>query len=334
MSTTAGSKLNVLRGRLAALRRARQSVRWGAAYSASATAVLWLLAGVWALDVAFSTSVAQRGVMLLIVVAGAVWSYSRWTLPLLGVSESEVDLALLVERQHRLDSDLVAALQFESPDASEWGSRQLEQAVIDRVSNLGQTLDVFTGFSREQLKRRGGTLGATVAGLALIAAIFPGHASTFLNRLLLGHKHYPTRTQIARVAINDQLVLDRRVDDTSPRRMAAPQGQLLKFYLRAEGRLPTNASARVQSLSGGVSRHVDLVPMTLDERRSRLQAALARTAQVAPSPTDAGKQPADNATSAGDAKPDDSAKPDGSVKPEGAAKPDGDAATSTDTPST
>ncbi|MBC8076020.1 MAG: hypothetical protein H7Y32_08100, partial [Chloroflexales bacterium] len=54
----------------------------------------------------------------------------------LGRAGRELDIALMVERQQKIDSDLVAAIQFESPEAKRWGSTQLEGAVIDYVAEF------------------------------------------------------------------------------------------------------------------------------------------------------------------------------------------------------
>ena len=95
------------------------------------------------------------------------WAFWRFTRPLMGQSESEIDMALLVERQQEIDSDLVAAIQFEAPEAARWGSPQLESAVIDYVASVGRGINVFEGFSREQMLRRGGLLAISRADAVL-----------------------------------------------------------------------------------------------------------------------------------------------------------------------
>src|SRR5688572_10674938 len=115
------SRLATLRSQLASLRRARAGVRAATAWSALGTAALWALAAMFALDVAFELPIPQRLVVILLAGAGIAWAYWRFTRPLLGRRESEIDMALLVERQQEIDSDLVAALQFESPEANRWG---------------------------------------------------------------------------------------------------------------------------------------------------------------------------------------------------------------------
>lgn len=275
MSTIAAQpRLTPLRRQLQALRSARQRTRVAAAFSAVAIAASVAIAVFWAVDLKFELSVAQRLVMLGLAAIGLVWSYRRYARELLSVSESLVEVALLVERTHRIDTDLVAALQFEQPEARDWGSSQLETAVIDQVADRGQALDVFEGFSRAPASGRLFWLTIAGGGLVIAMLLFPGHARVLWNRLLLGALHYPTRTHILRIAINDQLVLDSVAQGTAPRRSAAAQSRGLMFLARVEGERPAGGSVRVSSLRGGATRPVDLVELTADERRTRLDTAI------------------------------------------------------------
>ncbi len=282
MSTTVSPpRLTPLRRQLQALRRARQRTRIAAAVSAVAIAVSVAIAVFWAIDLKFELSVAQRLVVLGLAAVGLVWSYRAYARELLGVSESLVEVALLVERRHRIDTDLVAALQFEQPEARDWGSSQLETAVIEQVADRGQALDVFDGFSRAPASGR--LFWLTIAGGGLLVAmlLFPGHARVLWNRLLLGALHYPTNTLIQRIAINDQLVLDAATHGTAPRRSAAAQSRGLEFFARVEGERPASGLVRVSSLRGGATRPVELVELTVDERRTRLDAAVRALEPVA-----------------------------------------------------
>ena len=282
MSTTVSPpRLTPLRRQLQALRSARQRTRIAAAVSAVAIAVSVAIAVFWAIDLKFELSVAQRLVVLGLAAVGLVWSYRAYARELLGVSESLVEVALLVERRHRIDTDLVAALQFEQPEARDWGSSQLETAVIEQVADRGQALDVFDGFSRAPASGR--LFWLTIAGGGLLVAmlLFPGHARVLWNRLLLGALHYPTNTLIQRIAINDQLVLDAATHGTAPRRSAAAQSRGLEFFARVEGERPASGLVRVSSLRGGATRPVELVELTVDERRTRLDAAVRALEPVA-----------------------------------------------------
>ena len=187
--------LRPLRKRLARLRRRRQRFRWATAASAVAIAVLWALAGVFALDWYFQRNVDlwQRLLLLVLAAAGVIWAFARFTLPWLGKREDDTDMALLVQRQAGIDSDLVAALQFESPDAASWGSTQLETAVIDRVAAQAKEF------------RRDGRHAAAAAGpaaegadghrgrLGLLGFLVPEHLRVFFQRLAFGRSIIPRR---------------------------------------------------------------------------------------------------------------------------------------------
>lgn len=228
------TRLRTLRSQLASLRWRRQAFRWATAFSAFFIALLWILAGVFLLDFLFPhMTILQRVVLIAVGLGALVWATLKYTRPFLGVDESEVEMALLVERQHGIDSDLVAALQFESPEASRWGSPELENAVIDYVAQLDRGLDVFKGLSHEQLWRRLGILTATVAVAAAFVALAPGHAYVFLNRLALGNMHYPSDTAIERVLVNGTEVLDRPQHGTAPGDVKSAQGQPVVFAVWA-----------------------------------------------------------------------------------------------------
>ncbi len=257
------TKLGTLRSQLGGLRRARAAVRSATAWSSLVTAVLWALAGVFVLDVLFELEIVPRLVVLLLAAGAAIWAFYRFTRPLLGRHESEIDMALLVERQQQIDSDLVAAIQFESPEAARWGSPQLERAVIDYVAAVGRGINVFEGFSREQMTRRGLVLGITTLTLVGLVALFPGHAVAFVNRLFLGSMHYPTSTRIDQVVINDRTVLDAQEHGSQPIDLKAPQGRPLKLFVVASGTIPAKGTVQFHSRWASRARTtVELIPLT------------------------------------------------------------------------
>jgi len=114
------TKLSSLRARLADLRRRRQAVRWATGYAALALAVLWALVVAFLVDWSLQMTRPQRLVSLVVCAGVVFWAMRRFTLPWLGQRETDLDMALLVERQQKIDSDLVAALQFETPEAARW----------------------------------------------------------------------------------------------------------------------------------------------------------------------------------------------------------------------
>lgn len=250
------TKLSELRARLGDLRRRRQTVRWGTAYAALALAVLWTLSATFLADWLFSMSKPQRLLLLAVGAGVVVWAFRRYTKPWLGHKESELDIALLVERQQKIDSDLVAAIQFESPEAAKWGSSQLEGAVIDYVGEFGKGWNILEGFSKQDLVRRAGALTATVMLLGIAIAAFPGYATAFLNRMLLGSAHYPTRTQINLLLVNGQEV------EPFPLRsviVQSPYGKPLTIEVHSAGELPEQGRVDLQATSGGAKTSLDLV---------------------------------------------------------------------------
>lgn len=260
------TKLGTLRSQLTSLRRARSAVRSATAWSSLVTAVLWALAGVLALDVLFELELLPRLVVLLIAACAVVWAFVRFTWPLLGRRESEIDMALLVERQQQIDSDLVAAIQFESPEAARWGSSQLEGAVIDYVAAVGRGIDVFEGFSRVQMTRRGLVLAITGVTLLVLAGLFPGHLGAFLNRLLLGSMHYPTRTRIDRLVIAGKPVLVAARHGSQPESLKAAQGRPLDFFVVSSGSIPAKGSVQFHAWGASRSRStVELRPLAETE---------------------------------------------------------------------
>lgn len=272
------SKLNVIRRHLASLRRSRHLVRLGTAYAAVVTALLWILAAVFAIDVALELPVPQR-VLLLAVGAGVlIWAFVRFAVPWLGIRETAMQLALQVEKRHAINTDLVAALQFESPDAGAWGSRQLEEAVIDHVAELGTKLDMFHGFSRRQLGRRSLWLVATLLLAVVVVARFPDHAQTFWNRLLLGSRHYPSHTRIEHVLVNHHLAL--RPNHTAPITTRTPENHPVDLLVQCSGRLPPQGIAKLRSATGQI-RSLELLRLTLPQREKRLQEAAERLRQLA-----------------------------------------------------
>ena len=264
------TKLAKLHARLRRLKRRRQNLRWGTGYSALVIAVLWVLVGTFLADWLFHMNRPQRVVLLVIGAGIVVWAFRRYTRPWLGAHESEVDMAIMVERQKHIDSDLVAALQFESPEAPTWGSVELEDAVIDNTARLSSRLDVTEALPRTPLARRTKILLVTAALVAAGIGFYPDYAATFLGRLLLGSEHYPTATIIETVKING-----REVDlDGQPH--AVVEGQPVRFEVTCSGRLPHTGRADLEILGGGAGTTIVLDPT--DEDHTVFAGELARLA--------------------------------------------------------
>ncbi|MCA9114826.1 MAG: hypothetical protein KDA79_07035 [Planctomycetaceae bacterium] len=218
--------------------------------SALVIAVLVVLAIAFVIDWQLQLDRLQRLVQLVIVLAALGWACYRWCLPWLRQQETELDVALAVEQRQHIESDLVAALQFESADAAAWGSPQLEQAVIRYVDDFSRSsLNVFEGFDWGTLRRR--ALPATVMLLSALALtlLYPGYASAFFNRLLLGSAHYPSATRIDQVLINGQPV---DLLSGEPVVFRSPHGRPLVFEVHSSGVLPASGQVELEGLRQGV----------------------------------------------------------------------------------
>jgi len=250
------TKLATLRSQLGSLRQKRAAVRWGSAVCAPLATVLWLLVAAFLCDWSFNLPLGLRAVSLLAWIAGGLWAIKRFAWPLVKVRESEQDVALIVEQQHKIDSDLVAAIQFESAQAKTWGSSRLQQAVVDYVAEFSPSLNVFEGFSYDPLPKRATVLGVTLVLLLIGAVVFPGHAAAFWNRFLLGSAHYPTKTQIQSITVNGQSVPVFHSGKTAQVRV--PYGQKIEVAVTCGGEVPRAGFVQLSGVNTDAENRVDL----------------------------------------------------------------------------
>ena len=87
------SQLATLRDQLGSLRRRRHAVRLGTALVALVVALLWTLAVIFLLDWQLSMSRLQRLFALAVGAGVLVWAYRRYSRPMLGTRETELDVA-------------------------------------------------------------------------------------------------------------------------------------------------------------------------------------------------------------------------------------------------
>jgi hypothetical protein len=251
------TKLSALHRQLNRLGRSRRRLWLGTGASALLVAVLWAAVAVFFADWLLDMTRTQRIVALAASVLALGWAYRRYTRPWLRRRETELEMAMLVQRQAHIDSDLVAALQFERPEARHWGSVQLEQAVIDQVAGIGSTIDFSEGVPRKPFVRRSTVLVATVAAVALGVWLYPEHALTFLTRMAMGSRHYPTRTVIEWVSLDGRRV-DHEAWVAEPVKVA--YGQAVQLEVDCSGRLPETGSVELALLDGGPATTVTLSP--------------------------------------------------------------------------
>ena len=158
------------------------------------------------LDWLLELTVPLRVVLFAAAAVFVVLASRRYVAPWFTGLESELDLALLVQKHFGIDSDLVAALQFERPEAAQWGSVELERIVIRKVASQAEELPLIEDVPRAPLKKRA---VASICGVAVIVGLvmlFPEHVSIFAKRLLLHDIGYPTATRIDEVSVNGSLI--------------------------------------------------------------------------------------------------------------------------------
>ena len=257
-----GSPLASLLSRIHGVRRRRAAVRTVVGLSILGLAVVAAVAGLFLVDWIFSLSRLGRLGLLAAAIAAVAWVCVSRVRPWFTIRESDLDLAMLVEREQGIDSDLVAALQFDQPGSGGWGSDVLRSAVVDYVADFGKTWSIPTQVPQAALVRRLGWLAAAFAGIATAAVLRPDVATAFLNRMLLGGMHYPTKTRIESLAIGGAVV------DVAPGRTTVvkkPLGQSLDFAVGVAGRIPESGRVRLTQIDDGAEASLELVA---DPRRA------------------------------------------------------------------
>jgi hypothetical protein len=251
-------KLASLQSQLSALCWRRWLLRVVYGSLAVAIALGLALAAAFALDWNFRYNRSERGALLVVVGALALWTLIKYVWPALVSRESVIDMALKVERRQQIDSDLVAALQFESAAAATWGSMQLEGAVVERVAQFGRQLPIGKGLSGTSLWGRLVPLVLVAAGWAVAVTQVPDHVTAFLDRFLLGSAHYPTRTRITRIVVNG---VEAYPAVAAGGTVKIPFGTNLQFAVEAAGEIPVSGEVRLQAEEGTATINVELTPV-------------------------------------------------------------------------
>ena len=262
------SNLTPLRRQLASLKRKRSSARMLSALAAVVAAILLALLLLFVLDVVFHLAVVQRLLVMALLLAGVMWAWRTYSSPELQVRESSTDMALMVERQHGMSSDLVAALQFEEAGVGRTGSEKLEQAVVDQAGERSQRLNVYEGLSRGRMFKRVLLVLAIILLLAAIAWMLPAHARVFIDRLCFGTQHYPTDTVIERIVVNEHVVLNQEQQEgnhLAPVNMKAPQAQAVRFAAICRGECPEEGQVELETVGSGHRRLVSLTKLADDD---------------------------------------------------------------------
>jgi len=240
-------RLSPLRSRIEGVRRQQAFVRRIAGLATLALAVLGAVAALFVADWLFAFSRGVRAGLLLAAAAGLVLFHRRFVRPWLVVRESDIDIALAIERRQGIDSDIVAALEFDRPDSMTWGSGDLRSAVIDYVADFGRNWSIPREVPAATIVKRLGWLAAAAGLMTTGALLRPDVTGVFLNRMLLGSAHYPTRTRIESLAIGGHSV---EVSPGGRLTVRIPLGRPVEIEAALGGVLPAAGRVRLAADRG------------------------------------------------------------------------------------
>ena len=235
--------------------RRRRMLRWSIGLSGIVVGgcVAWL--ALFALDWGLQLSAVERAVAIIATGVALGWAARRFVLPWLLDHETELQLAILLQRRERIDTDLVAALQFEAAGSERWGASELQQAVIKRVAGLAPSLPLKDDIPRRIVRRRILLAAAALACAAAIAWAFPHHTRVFLRRLILQAASYPTATRIDEIRVAGQSVSP----GPSQAEVRCPRGMAVDVRVIVSGRIPSEGLVHVSAVESRQSNRLPLL---------------------------------------------------------------------------
>lgn len=243
-----------LEAELDRLLRRRAVVRWGSALTALLSGAILLLLVAYLLDWSLRLPRPGRVGLILAWLAGVGMVGRRWSWSLVARGDTVTDAALWVERRHRVDSDLVAALQF-AGGAVGGGSDRLSAAVVESVAEYAKGLDVFEGFHWAPLPRRLLLLLAALLLAVLVVLPAPACALAFAQRFCLLDVRYPTAIQIVSLEINGQSLAP---VGRGERTVAAVAGQPLRVAIETAGQPVASAGVLLHRATGHAAGEIVL----------------------------------------------------------------------------
>jgi hypothetical protein len=266
-----------LRSHLAAIRRSRRVTRVACGLLALAVALVAFLIPLFLADWVFHFARMERAVLLLGLGAALVWSMVRWPRRSLWHIETELELALELEREQRIDGDLVAALQFDEAGLGADESPVLAAATIQRVAALTPMPLPENDSATKDLRRLAGFFLAATVLAGGISWRFPSETRVFLNRLCLGRARYPTRTVLTAITVNGVRIFP---ESASAAPLRAPYGRPVRFEVECAGDLPEDGTIHLAATRTEESGLVLLTPVPQQDA-SRSSDAPARSRQPA-----------------------------------------------------
>ncbi len=264
------SKLHPLKQKILSLKARRRNERLQVAFLSLLVFFVWALASIFVLDWIFESSIEVR--LVLVALGFGAWIYSliRYSLPWLKQNEPGIEVTLLVEREQKIDNDLVAAIQFEGSTSTRWGSGDLQEAVVDEAAKLSQSLNLRRGYSNAPKKKWFILALVSVAFWGGLAAFQVDHTIVFFKRLLLGSDHYPTETQIVRVGINGRWLA---FAETGQAEIFLPYGQPLVLEAEVEGKEPAIREVTLKAEAQDIEK---VIPLEQGDKPKNYSGTLAR----------------------------------------------------------
>lgn len=247
--------LGPLHALLRRIGRRRRMLRWSIGLSGivAGGCVAWL--ALFALDWGLQLSAVERAVALIATGVALGWAARRFVLPWLLDHETELRLAILLQNRERIDTDLVAALQFEAAEWGRCGSSELQAALIDRVAGLAPFLPLKDDIPRRIVRRRALCAAVTLACAAAIAWAFPEHIRVFRHRLLLQTASYPTATRIDEIQVAGQSVSP----GPSQAEVRCPRGMAVDVRVIVSGRIPSEGLVHLSAVESRQSNRLPLL---------------------------------------------------------------------------
>lgn len=236
--------LSVLKTELQGLRRRRAALAWLAALAGVLAIALGGLLAAFFLDVAMHLGIVERLVVLVAWLLATAWAVWRFVWPLTRRRESLLGLALMVEQQQGIRSELVAALQFSDANRRQYGLAELRGAVVADTADLSKELDYQVPGSSRAMRRNLLAASGAVLSAVLVIVLAGEHVRAFADRFLLGGATFPTKTRIRVVSPGDRVAY----------------GQPIQFRVMVDGERPPHGQVRLVSAVSGDVASVSLLP--------------------------------------------------------------------------
>ena len=236
---TTETSLSHLLAQIESIRRGRARRRLLGVASRLLVAFLVAACILFALDWTLSLDVFQRALVIAVLIGVVGW-WTRRALRALGRPETSREIALRIEREERLDSDLVAAMQFAEEKDPMGESVSLRAAVVEGVASLGVDHDFRLDPPRDRLRTWAVLLSFLLIGVAVAIGLSPHTFRCFCHRALLGADLWPTATRIVEVRIDGR---PRTYDDSgrAHESLLVAEGQPVEVLVRHAGEQPDSA---------------------------------------------------------------------------------------------